>query len=55
VAAKAYAAVWPRERQPRKEPGLESFALQPVNDVLDRVEFDGLEPVDKGDVAAKLA
>jgi hypothetical protein len=42
VASKAHAAVWPREPQPRKEPGLQQFALDPVNGLLDMMEFDGL-------------
>ena len=43
-AARAHPAVWPRERRPRAQPGLEAFALQPAGAVLDMLEFDGLTP-----------
>jgi hypothetical protein len=42
VAAKAHVGVWAREPQPRKEPGLQQFALDPVTVLLDMMEFDGL-------------
>jgi hypothetical protein len=42
LAAKARPGLWPRQRSPRREPGLAQFSLDPVMALLDLVEYDGL-------------
>jgi PD-(D/E)XK nuclease superfamily len=51
-AARAHPAVLPQGRPPRKPPGLQHFALEPVNRLIDMVEFDDLT---LGQAAARLS